>query len=194
MTRSRILTVLLAALLAAALVAAGCGGDDDDSGDSAEVADLAGLHAGPARDPEAGDAHRGDRRPRVPPYFEDNDPTNGAGSRAPSRTRSPTSSASTARTSTGSSSRSTPPMPRAEGLRLRRQPDLDHPEARRAGRLLVLLLHRHQAVVAAKDSEAAKATSLDDLKGATIGVQIGTTSLDAVDAEIAPDDGAPGVQ
>jgi polar amino acid transport system substrate-binding protein len=44
----------------------------------------------------------------------------------------------------------------------------------------------NQAVVASKGSSAADATSLADLKDASIGVQIGTTSLDAVDAEIQP--------
>ncbi|MDX6638512.1 MAG: polar amino acid transport system substrate-binding protein [Solirubrobacterales bacterium] len=43
-----------------------------------------------------------------------------------------------------------------------------------------------QAVVALKSSPAAKATSLADLKNAEIGVQIGTTSLDAVKSEIQP--------
>ncbi len=36
------------------------------------------------------------------------------------------------------------------------------------------------------DSDAAAATSLADLADASIGVQIGTTSLDAVDASIQP--------
>jgi len=44
----------------------------------------------------------------------------------------------------------------------------------------------NQAVVALKSSDAAKATSLADLKSAQIGVQIGTTSLDAVRNEIQP--------
>ena len=43
-----------------------------------------------------------------------------------------------------------------------------------------------QAVIATKDSPAAGATSLADLKDVTIGVQIGTTSLDAVAASIQP--------
>lgn len=43
-----------------------------------------------------------------------------------------------------------------------------------------------QAVVALKSSAAAKATSLSGLAGAQIGVQIGTTSLDAVNASIKP--------
>ncbi len=43
-----------------------------------------------------------------------------------------------------------------------------------------------QAVIATKDSPAAGATSLADLKDVTLGVQIGTTSLDAVAASIQP--------
>jgi polar amino acid transport system substrate-binding protein len=43
-----------------------------------------------------------------------------------------------------------------------------------------------QAVVALKDSPVAAATSLADLADAKIGVQIGTTSLDAVDEVIQP--------
>ncbi len=44
----------------------------------------------------------------------------------------------------------------------------------------------NQAVVALKGSPAAKATSLADLKSAELGVQIGTTSLDAVREIIQP--------
>jgi len=43
-----------------------------------------------------------------------------------------------------------------------------------------------QAVVALKDSDAADATSLADLQDANIGVQIGTTSADAVTDSIQP--------
>ncbi|MCW2987108.1 MAG: extracellular solute-binding protein family 3 [Solirubrobacterales bacterium] len=45
----------------------------------------------------------------------------------------------------------------------------------------------NQAVVALKNSDAAGATSIADLKGAAIGVQIGTTSLAAVEEAIEPD-------
>ncbi|TMK75172.1 MAG: amino acid ABC transporter substrate-binding protein [Actinobacteria bacterium] len=44
----------------------------------------------------------------------------------------------------------------------------------------------NQAVVAAKGSSAASAKTLADLKDATIGVQLGTTSLDAVNTQIQP--------
>jgi polar amino acid transport system substrate-binding protein len=43
-----------------------------------------------------------------------------------------------------------------------------------------------QAVIATKGSPAAGATSLTQLKDVTLGVQIGTTSLDAVNASIQP--------
>ena len=45
----------------------------------------------------------------------------------------------------------------------------------------------NQAIVALKDSDAAGAKSLDELKGAKIGVQVGTTSLSAVEEVIEPD-------
>jgi polar amino acid transport system substrate-binding protein len=44
----------------------------------------------------------------------------------------------------------------------------------------------NQAIVALKSSEAAKATSLADLADAKIGVQLGTTSLEGVEEEIEP--------
>ena len=43
-----------------------------------------------------------------------------------------------------------------------------------------------QAIVALNDSDVAGATSLADLQDANIGVQIGTTSLDAVESSIQP--------
>ncbi|MBM3666825.1 MAG: amino acid ABC transporter substrate-binding protein, partial [Actinobacteria bacterium] len=45
----------------------------------------------------------------------------------------------------------------------------------------------NQGIVVLKDSDAADAESLEDLKGLNIGVQIGTTSLDAVNDVIEPD-------
>lgn len=48
----------------------------------------------------------------------------------------------------------------------------------------------NQAVVALKGTDATKAKSIADLKGAKIGVQIGTTSLDAVTDVIEPDSDA----
>jgi len=47
-----------------------------------------------------------------------------------------------------------------------------------------------QALVTFADSEYASASSVDDLKGATLGAQIGTTSLDFIDDVIQPDSDA----
>lgn len=44
-----------------------------------------------------------------------------------------------------------------------------------------------QTVIALKNSKAAKATSLADLKGAKLGAQVGTTSLDVINDLIKPD-------
>ncbi|MEV8627162.1 ABC transporter substrate-binding protein [Streptomyces sp. NPDC051079] len=44
-----------------------------------------------------------------------------------------------------------------------------------------------QTLIALKDSKAAKATSLADLKGAKLGAQVGTTSLDVINDLIKPD-------
>jgi polar amino acid transport system substrate-binding protein len=45
-----------------------------------------------------------------------------------------------------------------------------------------------QAIITLKDNEFADATTLAELKDARLGVQVGTTSLDAIDAEIQPAD------
>ncbi|MGW5419561.1 ABC transporter substrate-binding protein [Streptomyces sp. NPDC003943] len=44
-----------------------------------------------------------------------------------------------------------------------------------------------QAVIALKSSKAAKATTLADLKGAKLGAQVGTTSLDVINQQIKPE-------
>ena len=44
----------------------------------------------------------------------------------------------------------------------------------------------NQAVVALKDSDAAEAESLEELQDAQLGVQVGTTSLEAAEEEIDP--------
>ena len=189
MTRSRILTVLLAALLAAALVAAGCGGDDDDSGDSAEVADLADCTPDQLETLKQGTLTVATDEPAFPPYFEDNDPTNGRGF------ESAVAYAIADQLGFASSdvdwvvepfNSSYAPGPKDFDFDVN-QISITPKRAKQVD-FSSTYYTANQALVAAKGSEASKATSLDDLKGAKIGVQIGTTSLDAVDAEIAPDE------
>jgi len=45
----------------------------------------------------------------------------------------------------------------------------------------------NQAVIALKDSPIAKATALADLKGANLGAQVGTTSLDFIESVVQPE-------
>ena len=101
--------------------------------------------------------------------------------------RSPSSSATRRRKSSGRSSRSTPPY--APGPK-----DFDFdvnqisitPDRAKQVDFSSPYYTANQAVVALKNSDAAKATSLADLQDAKIGVQIGTTSLEAVEEEIEP--------
>ena len=190
MTSPRTLTALLGALvLAAALVvAAGCGGSDDDSDDTTAAADLADCTPDQLETLKQGTLTVATDDPAFPPYFEDNDPANGRGFES--------AVAYAIADQLGFDradvdwvvepfNSSYAPGPKdfdfdvnQISITPKRAEQVDFSSS---------YYTANQAVVAAKDSEAANATSLDDLAGATIGVQVGTTSLDAVDAEIAPD-------
>ena len=154
MTRFRPLA--LAALLALiVLVLAACG-SDDSSDTSTSAATSGATSAAAATATTAADPCATDQlalvsdgkltvatdKPAYPPYFEDDDPTNGKGfesavayaiadqlgfSKRPGRL----------------DGRAVQLLlrARAEGLRLRRQPDLDHADARQGGRLLGAVLH-----------------------------------------------------
>jgi polar amino acid transport system substrate-binding protein len=190
MTSPRTLTALLGVLvLAAALVvAAGCGGSDDDSDDTTAAADLADCTPDQLETLKQGSLTVATDDPAFPPYFEDNDPANGRGFES--------AVAYAIADQLGFDradvdwvvepfNSSYAPGPKdfdfdvnQISITPKRAEQVDFSSS---------YYTANQAVVAAKDSEAANATSLDDLTGATIGVQVGTTSLDAVDAEIAPD-------
>ena len=72
-------------------------------------------------------------------------------------------------------------------LRLRHQPDLDHPERAEVVDFSDGYYDAAQAVVALKGTAGADATSLADLKGLRLGAQTGTTSLTAIRDVIQPD-------
>jgi polar amino acid transport system substrate-binding protein len=190
MTSPRTLTALLGVLvLAAALVvAAGCGGSDDDSDDTTAAADLADCTPDQLETLKQGTLTVATDDPAFPPYFEDNDPANGRGFES--------AVAYAIADQLGFNradvdwvvepfNSSYAPGPKdfdfdvnQISITPKRAEQVDFSSS---------YYTANQAVVAAKDSEAANATSLDDLTAATIGVQVGTTSLDAVEAEIAPD-------
>ena len=104
----------------------------------------------------------------------------------PSPTRSPISSASPRATSTGWSSRSTSYAPGPKDFDFDVNQISITPKRAEAVDFSAPYYVAEQAIVALKDSDFANATSLADFADATIGVQIGTTSQEAVDASIAP--------
>jgi polar amino acid transport system substrate-binding protein len=176
-------------LMLALLGAAGCGDDDDEGGEESAVsASAEDCTPDKLQTEEPGTLTVATDDPAFPPYFVDNDPTNGKGfesavayaiadqlgyqrdqvkwvveafnsSYAPGP-KDFTSTSTRSRSRPSAPSRSTSPRPTTR---------------------------RSRRFVALKDSEAANASSLEEVKDATIGVQIDTTSLDAVNSEIQPD-------
>jgi polar amino acid transport system substrate-binding protein len=175
------------ALVAALVLAAGCGGDDDDSADSEAAVSLSECTPDQLETLKQGTLTVATDDPAFPPYFEDDDPTNGRGF------ESAVAYAIADQLGFASSdvdwvvepfNSSYAPGPKdfdfdvnQISITPKRAEQVDFSSS---------YYTANQALVAAKGSDAASATSLDDLSETTIGVQIGTTSLDAVEAEIAP--------
>jgi polar amino acid transport system substrate-binding protein len=172
-------------IVALALFAGGCG---DDDGDSTATTAASGNCTPQSLDTvEPGTLTIATDKPAYPPYFEDNDPTNGKGF------ESATAYAiadelgyddADVKWTVVPFNSSYAPGPKdfdfdinqiSIGPKRAENVDFSTP-----------YYEVDQAVVALKDSDAASATSLDDLADAEIGVQIGTTSLDAVNEEIQP--------
>jgi polar amino acid transport system substrate-binding protein len=186
---SRAAAILLS-LIAALLVAAGCGGDDDDDAGSDETATAAAeCEPGQLETVNEGQLTIATDKPAFEPYFVNDDPTNGKGFES--------AVAYAIADQLGFSreevewtvvpfNASFAPGPKDFDFDVNQisitpqrteQVDFSSP-----------YYTADQAVVAAKGSEAARATSLADLADANIGVQIGTTSLEAVEASIQPNE------
>jgi polar amino acid transport system substrate-binding protein len=171
-------------VVSAAALLAGCG-SSEDSGDSSASAEA--CKPGQLDTRSKGVLTVATDSPAFPPYFEDDDPTNGEGFESavayaigkqlgypPAKVKwtvEPFES-------------SYAPGPKDFDFDVNqisitparaKQVDFSSP-----------YYTANQAVVALKDSDAAKATSLAELEDADIGVQVGTTSLDAVEEEIEP--------
>ena len=187
-SRSRI-AFLLPALVAVALFA-GCGDDDDDeSGDSGSEATVSLEDCTPDQletlDP--GKLTVATDKPAFPPYFVDDDPTNGEGFESAVAY----AIADQLGFAKGDVNWVVEPFNSsyAPGPK-----DFDFdvnqisitPKRAEAVDFSAPYYVAEQAIVALKDSDFANATSLADFADATIGVQIGTTSQEAVDASIAP--------
>ncbi|HET9592466.1 MAG TPA: ABC transporter substrate-binding protein [Solirubrobacterales bacterium] len=172
-------------LLLAALVVLGCGSSSDSS--SSTSAEAASCPKGKLPTEKQGVLTVATDKPAYPPYFEDDDPTNGEGFESavayaigkqlgypPAKvewTVEPFNS-------------SYAPGPKSFDF------DVNQisitPPREKAVDFSAPYYTANQAVVALKDSEAAKAKSLTELQDAKIGVQITTTSLEAVEEEIEP--------
>jgi polar amino acid transport system substrate-binding protein len=186
---NRLLPLLL--LIAALGVVAGCGDDDDDdSGDDGTT-----TAAVSAEDCQAdqldtlkdGTLTVATDSPAFPPYFEDDDPTNGRGFES--------AVAYAVAGELGFTddqvewvvepfNRSFAPGPKEFDFDVN-QISITEKRAE-AVDFSSPYYTANQAVVALKDSDAAGATSLADLADTQFGVQIGTTSLEAVEASIQP--------
>ena len=188
MSLARILALLS---LLAALAFAACG-DDDDEGDSTSAGDTAAASAEECTTDKLETVDQGvltiaTDDPAFPPYFEDNDPTNGEGFES--------AVAYAIADELGFSqdqvewvvepfNSSFAPGPKDFDF------DLNQisitPKRAEAVDFSSPYYTASQAVVALKNSDAASATSLADLADTQFGVQIGTTSLEAVNASIQP--------
>ncbi len=186
---SKIRVLLLLSALAGAAILAGCGSDDDsgDASTSAESVSLSDCTPDQLETKTADTLTVGTDKPAFPPYFEDDDPTNGKGF------ESATAYAIADKLGFAPDqvewtvvpfNASYAPGPKDFDFDVNQisitpkraeQVDFSSP-----------YYEAEQAIVALKDSDLASATSLADFADANIGVQIGTTSLDAVNDLIQP--------
>ena len=183
-SRSRFLT-LLCLLAALALTVAACGSDEEDSG--SETTAAADCNPGELETVEEGTLTVATDSPAFPPYFVDDDPTNGKGFESAVAY----AIAETLGYARGdvkwvveSFNSSFAPGPKDFDF------DVNQisitPQREQAVDFSAPYYTAGQAVVALKDSEIATATSLEEIADAKIGVQLGTTSLDAVNETIEP--------
>jgi len=181
--------LLIALLVSAAFTVAACGDDDPapspqqavdtPAGPSCEKADLE-LKTG-------GQLTVGTDKPAFPPYFVDDDPTNGKGFEsavAYAIAEQLGFDKSDVKWKVVPFNASFKPGPKDFDFDVN-QISISE-QRKRAVDFSEPYYESPQAVIAQKKSPAAGATSLAELKDTQIGVQIGTTSLDAVNATIQP--------
>jgi polar amino acid transport system substrate-binding protein len=184
--RNRLALPLLVAL--AALTIAACGDDEGDSGStSSQSATADSCSKSQLALVNSGQLTVGTDKPAFPPYFEDDDPTNGKGFEsavAYGVAKNLGFSAADVKWTVVPFNSSYAPGPKKFDF------DINQISITPAREKAVAFSDPYyvapQAVVVGKGSDLASASSLADLKDASIGVQIGTTSLDAVNDVIQP--------
>jgi polar amino acid transport system substrate-binding protein len=181
----RVLALTTAAAVLAAVVA-GCGSSSTTSTDTSGV-QAADCTPDKLQTKTAGQLTVATDKPAYPPYFEDNDPTNGKGFESATAYAIADQlgySKSDVEWVTEPFNSSYAPGPKDFDFDVN-QISITPPREEHVD-FSAPYYTANQAVVATKGSTAADATSLDELKDVSIGVQIGTTSLDAVNDEIQP--------
>ncbi len=177
--------LVLPLLLFVALLVAGCGssGDSTDTGS----ATASSCKPGQLATKQQGVLTVATDKPAYPPYFEDDDPTNGEGFEsavAYAIGKQLGYPKDEVKWTVEPFNVSFAPGPKDFDF------DVNQisitPVREKAVDFSAPYYTANQAVVALKGSEAAEATSLADLQDADLGVQIGTTSLEAAEAEIEP--------
>ncbi|HET8956750.1 MAG TPA: ABC transporter substrate-binding protein [Solirubrobacterales bacterium] len=173
-------------LLLAAVAAAGCG-SSDDSTDTSASASAENCKPGQLPTTEQGMLTIATDKPAYPPYFEDDDPTNGEGFESAvayaiaDQLGYPKAKV---KWTVEAFNSSFAPGPKDFDF------DVNQisitPPREKAVDFSAPYYTANQAVVALKDSDAATAESLEELQDAKLGVQIGTTSLEAAEEEIDP--------
>jgi polar amino acid transport system substrate-binding protein len=185
--------LLVPLFVALALALAACGSSNDGSATTATSSPAAQKPAGPACDNASlalkspGKLTIGTDKPAYPPYFEDDDPTNGKGFES-AVAYAVAQQLGFAQTEVSwvvvPFNSSYAPGPKKFDFDIN-QISITPKRAERVD-FSEPYFTAPQAVVAPKGSPAAGATSLADLAKTKIGVQVGTTSLDAVNASIKP--------
>jgi polar amino acid transport system substrate-binding protein len=173
----------LAIFLPVLLLVAGCGSSDDSTTD----ATAATCKPGQLPTDQQGVLTIATDQPAYPPYFEDNDPTNGEGFEsavAYAIAKQLGYPAAKVKWTVEPFNSSYAPGPKDFDFDVN-QISIS-PVREKAVDFSAPYYTANQAVVALKDSDAASAESLEELQGAKLGVQIGTTSLEAAEAAIEP--------
>jgi polar amino acid transport system substrate-binding protein len=174
--------------LCLALMVAACGGDDNEGAATPAATAQASTCAKDSLElKKPGKLTIGTDKPAYPPYFQDDDPGNGKGF------ESAVAYAVAKQLGFAPGDVSWTVVPFNSSYAPGDKPfDFDINQIsitpKRAERVDFSkpYFEAPQAVIALKSTEAAKATSLADLAQAKLGVQVGTTSLDAVNASIKP--------
>ncbi len=178
----------VASLLALSLVAAGGGGDDEETaGTATPTAAAASCEKSSLQLKTAGQLTVGTDKPAYPPYFEDDDPTNGKGFEsavAYAVAEQLGFAEDEVKWTTVPFNSSYAPGPKQFDFDIN-QISITPQRAKRVD-FSEPYFTAPQAVIAPEGSPALDATSLADLADKKIGVQVGTTSLEAVSASIKP--------